>query len=547
MRAVGNMARKVRKLTLPFAVPAEDREKAFTREMEKAAVFCLAEMERKKGGGILKRKEAGEELLFIAEFCYPMWLIPWKGRTLLFDGLSITTHKLHYNTLPDVRAFTNDIEVSAKTREAYSAFLSDRLNFFKNFISEEERVIDGLVTTPDLIQDFSSYLREAKAIRKPLVDRALLSPALDESTIPSIPSIIQDLSNLRATLEDDIENLREAMKLLSTTTKKHVKAIRGRMKETQGEFDEKIQSLKSSLTKKVSLIRKRYDQEITIRTKEIESKLHRLHRNRVKLERTVQSTTAKIERCEAEIRSCRLHKDETSELRWKEELEICRKKFSVLERTIKDVDKEIEDATAAKKREISKLRSECDEKVEAAMRGVRDVEAARDAKIRMSEHEIESLEDSTTTIVDQIDDLIGAKRAALNKLDGIGISKSIRKYTLVYIPFYLVCYQEKLKNRYTLCPPSIAGSMGILTKFKGVFGVAKTKSLLQPRSKIITRLLDGFLPLIERNPVFEKEVVDAGIKANILRTKDSRRKIGKGLEELEEEGWISESEFLAKT
>ena len=550
MRAVANMTKKVRKLILPFAVPAEDREKAFTREMEKAAVFCLAEMERKKHGGILKRKETGEELLFTAKFCYPMWLIPWKGRSLLFDGLSITAHKLRYNTLPDVKAFMSDIEVSAKTREVYSAFLSDRLNFFKNFIGEEERVIAGLVATPELIQDFSVYLRETRAIRKPLVDRALLSPALDE---PTISSIVQDLSNLRATLEDDIENLCEAMKILSITTKKHVKAIRGRIKETQREFDQKITNLKSSLIRKASWIRKRYDQEITRRTKEIESKLHRLHQKRVKLEKTVQTTTAKIERCEAEIRSCRLNKDETGELRWKEELETCRKKLSVLERGIKDVDKAIEDATVAKKQEISKLRSECDEKVEAAMRGVRDVEAARDAKIRMSEQEIESLEDSTTTIVDQIDNLVGTKRAALDKLDGIGISKRVRKYALVYLPFYLICYQEKLKNRYTLYPPSVAGSMGILTKFKGVFGVTKAKSLLQPRSKIIMRLLSGLLPLIEQNPVFEKEIVDAGIKANILRTKESRRKIRKGLAELEEEGWISESgfqtfsKFLAKT
>jgi len=544
------MAKKVRKSILPFAVPAEDRQEAFTREMEMAAVFCLAEMDRKKGGGILKRKEAGEELLFATEFCYPIWLIPWKGRSLLFDGLSLTTHKLDYNTLPDVKAFTNDIEVSAKTREAYSAFLSDRLNFFKNFTGKEERVINGLMADPELIKDLSVYLTEARAMRKPSVDRVLLSPTLDE---PTITSTIQDMSNLRATLKEEAENLRKAMKLLSTTTEKQVKAIRGKMKETQREFDERIKGLDSSLTMKASEIRKRYDQEITVRTKEIESKLHRLHQKRVKLERTMQSTTAKIERCEAEIRSSRLHKDETSELRWREELEICREKLAMLGRSIKDVDKRIEDATAAKKREISRLRSECDEKVEAAMRGVRDIEAARDAKIRMSEQEIESLEDWTTTIVSQVHNLVGMKRATLERLDGIGISKSIRKYALVYLPFYLIYCREKLRNRYVLHPPSFAGSLRILTKFRGVFGVAKAKSLLQPRSKIITTLLNGLLPLIEQNPVFEKEIVDAGIKANILRTKDSRGKINEGLEELKEEGWISESDFktfgelLAKT
>ncbi|MDH5462140.1 MAG: hypothetical protein OEX09_07980, partial [Candidatus Bathyarchaeota archaeon] len=65
------MTTKSRKLILPFAASAEDRKKAFSREMEKAAVFCLAQMERKKGGGILRRKESGEELLFTAKFCYP--------------------------------------------------------------------------------------------------------------------------------------------------------------------------------------------------------------------------------------------------------------------------------------------------------------------------------------------------------------------------------------------------------------------------------------------------------------------------------------------
>jgi archaellum component FlaC len=536
------MTNKVRKLTLPFAVPAEDRGKAFTREMEMAAVFCLAEMERKKGGGILKRGETGEELLFTAKFCYPMWLIPWNGKSLLLDGLSITTYKLHYDTLPDVNAFINAIKISAKTCEAYSAFLSDSLNFFKNFTGEEERVIDGLVADPECIQDFSVYLKKARAIRKPLVDRALLSPALDET---AISSIVQDLSDLRATLKDDIKKLREAMKLLSTATKKHIKAIRERIKETQKEFDEKIKSLESSLTKKVSRIRKRYDQEITRRTKEIDRRLHRLHQKRVKLEKILESTTAKIERCEAEIRSCRLHKGESGELRWKEELKTCREKLSLLERNIKDVDKEIEDATAAKTQEISKIRSECDKKIEAAMKEIRDIEAARDAKIRMSKKTIETLEDSTTTIVDQIDNLAGTKRAALDKLDGMGISKMIRKFTLVYLPFYLICYQKKLKNRYTLYPPSRAGNMGILTRFKGVFGVAKATSLLQPRSKIITTLLNGLLPLIEQNPMFEKETVDAGIKADILRTRDSCRKVRKGLEELEDEGWISESEFQA--
>ncbi|UCC33928.1 MAG: hypothetical protein JSW53_02695, partial [Candidatus Bathyarchaeota archaeon] len=240
---------------------------------------------------------------------------------------------------------------------------------------------------------------------------------------------------------------------------------------------------------------------------------------------------------------CRLNKDETGELRWKGEIETCRKKISMLHSSIRDLDKKIDDANAAKKQEILKLRSKRDERVEGTMRGVRDVEAARDAEIQMSEQVIASMEASTKTLVGHINALVGAKRAALDKLDGLGIPKRIRKIAIVHLPFYLLCYQENLKNRYAVIPPSVAGSMGILTKFRGAFGAAKTTSLLPPRSKIIATFLNKLLPSIEENPVFEKEIVDAGTKANILRTRSLREKTRRGLEALVEEKWISESEY----
>ncbi|NIW13263.1 MAG: hypothetical protein GWN31_04885 [Candidatus Thorarchaeota archaeon] len=127
----------------------------------------------------------------------------------------------------------------------------------------------------------------------------------------------------------------------------------------------------------------------------------------------------------------------------------------------------------------------------------------------------------------------------------MGISQRRRRYALAYLPLYLACYQTELKKRYVLYPPSIAGSMGMLTKFKHVFGVAKIKSLLQHRSKSITSLLNQLLTVVEHNPVFGKEISDAGVKANISRTKESRKRINIGLEGLKSEGWISESEFQA--
>jgi len=536
---VENVTQRAAKFLLPFAVSANDREEIFSKEMERAAILCLAESERGKGEGFILKKPV-EKLIFIAEICYPVWLVPWKGRSLLFDGFGVETHTLTYDVLPDVKAFINDIQGSAGKREAYSAFLSDALTYFKVFTGQEEKTIEGLITNPEFILDFVSYLQEVKTVQKPVLDKAFLSPTIDKTTISSV---IQDFSNLRTTLNEDIESLRKSMKMLSVTTREHVKATREEIREIRNEFDEKIAALKPSISEKIQQIKKRYDEKIAKFSKKFDKQLHSLHKERVKLEKTRKVVTARIGSCEAKMESCKVSKDETGELKWRHELEDYKKELSVLEKELKYADKRIEDAESDKRIEISKIRSEYNERVEAAMKKLRELESSRDAKIQMSQQEINSLEDTTSMIIDQINKLVGLKKAAVNELEEMGISQRRRIYALAYLPFYLVCYQTELKNRYVLYPPSVAGSMGILTRFKRVFGVAKIKSLLQHRSKPITDLLNQLLTVIEHSPVFEKEIGDAGAKTNILRTKESRRRIKIGLESLKDEGWISESDF----
>ena len=42
--------------------------------------------------------------------------------------------------------------------------------------------------------------------------------------------------------------------------------------------------------------------------------------------------------------------------------------------------------------------------------------------------------------------------------------------------------------------------------------------------------------------MFEKEIIDAGIKANILGTTERKDAVKRGIVELQGEGWISEDE-----
>ncbi len=533
------MPKRMTKLILPFAVPAEDRVATFTKDMEMAAVFFLAESDREKGERRILKKPA-EKLVFVAETCYPIWLFPWRGRTLLFDGLAVTKHTLSYDILPDITAFDNDIQVSAKTREAYSVTLSQNASYFQNFASKEEKTIESLITDPDFIQDFVTYLSEVEEIEKSVNTKAILSPTIGES---EISASIEELSDLRARLKEEIKSLGESMKFLSMQTREQVKAHHEEMKEIRKKFDEKIERVKPTVTERIQQIQERYDEEITRISKRFERQLRPLHKDRVKLEKTQQRLTAEIDRCEAGIKSCRVRKDEGGEVQWSQKLEKIKKKPSTLEKNIGDIDRKIENVETARKLEISQRRAKRDNRIEEAMKFLRELEASREARIRMKQQEITSLKDTTSSIINQMNEMVKSKKTALNELDRIGMPKRRKEHAIVYLPLYFVCYETELKRRYVVYPPSIVDSMGILTKLKGVFGATKMKSFLQPRSKAITELLNQLVILTGENPVFDKEISDAGIKANILRTTELRIGIKRGLKELRDEKWISESEL----
>ena len=142
-----------------------------------------------------------------------------------------------------------------------------------------------------------------------------------------------------------------------------------------------------------------------------------------------------------------------------------------------------------------------------------------------------------------MNELAKSKKAALNEFDRMTMPRRKRAYARVYLPFYLARYEMEAKKRYVVYPPSIVDDMGILIKMKGVLGAAKMKAFLQPRSEAVTAFLNQIVMLIQKNPMFEKEVTEAGIQDSLLRIKELRMDVKRGLKKLEDEKWISKNEL----
>jgi hypothetical protein len=314
---VKNVSAQAKKLILPFTLAPKDRLRLSTKTMEMAAIFYLAELDRKKGEGRVRKKPA-EKLAFIAETCYPIWIVPWRRRILLLDGLNLTKHQLSYDVIPDVKAFNTDVEASSKSREAYSASLSQNASYFQKFEGKEERTVEGLIVDPKFKQDFTKYLEEAEDVENLKMTKAFLSPALEE---PAVKACIEELSELRARVKEEIRTLEKNMKLLSKWTKEQVKALQAEMKKNMEKFDQQMERIRPQVMKKIKKIQEKRDKEVTRISRKLDRKLRTLHKNRVKTEKTIERLEAHYERSEADIKACREREDEVGEIQLSKKLE----------------------------------------------------------------------------------------------------------------------------------------------------------------------------------------------------------------------------------
>ncbi len=527
------------KSILPFSTLSENRREPFTKKIERAAIFCLAELERAKGGGLLL-KQPQEKLAFIAEVCYPFWLVTLDKIGLLFDGLGTTSQTLAYFTIPDIQVFLDNMRSSSKTRQAYMTFLSGNVNYFQVPSNEEAKIIDGLITDPEFLDEFIPCLSEAAPIKASLSNMVMVSPTLNES---SIVSIMEELKNLKSRLVEELNALCTSMKLINAKTENFMKTIRDKIKKIEQELSPKIEKCKASMTKEVDEIRREYDEEVTEYSKTVEEELLSLQQEKIKLEKTKEQLTKEIDHCEVEIKTCAINKDDVSEHKWREEKNKLKKQLSETETKAKELNKNIKKVKDDKNLKIFELKSERDAKIKEATKDLVEIESSRDAKTRIYKEEMEKFEELTSSIIEQIDKLAKLREKSVDEFDKLGVPQKRRKSVLIYMPFYLACYQSESGKRYVHFPPSIVSNVSFSVKFKGALGKAKIKQLLQPRSKKIVSLLNNFPLLMEQNAVFNREMNEACTKANLMQTKKSCESIKEGLEMLKEEGWFSEKEY----
>jgi hypothetical protein len=533
------VTRKIEKNLLPFTTLSLTSGESFTKDAERAAVFCLSELDRDKGGGFFK-KRAPEKLVFIAEVYYPFWVTHFGRLVLLSEGLNVTSHSINYSALPDLKAFKDNMGIRSKTRQAYVTFLSSNLNYFQVSGNEETKVVDGLITDVDFLNEFMLYLNEATTTEAPVVDSVLISPTNDKA---AILSMIKELENLQSKFVEELKDLNEIIKLLNLKTQEFLEMLRAEVKDTEEKFSKPIGKAKASLEEKTSQLNREHAEKVTETSTTFEQETLALQKEIITLEKTKEQLATEIEHCDAEIKTATINKDDVTEQKWKEKKEELKKELPGTLTKIKALEEKIKEIEENKKRVIFQLKSENDAKIKEASKELIEIESSRDAQTSICQKEMEKLEELTSNIIKQIDQLAKMREANIAEFENLGIQQKSIKPSLVYMPFYLIRHQSGPNRRYTFFASSFVGSVGVGTKLRSAIGQMKISQLFQPRSKKIISILNKFAVLLEENIAFGREINEACLKANMLEAENLRQSIEAGLNKLKENGWLSEQEY----
>ncbi len=531
---------EVKQFSLPFSVLSENRKEPFTPDLEVAAVFSMAELERAKGGGFFSKRPE-EKLVFIAKVGYPVWVFPWAETALIFDGLNRSKYTLAYAVVPDSKDFIENLKRGSKTHETHMAFLSDHLNYFQTQVTENKVEINGLITDAEFLSEFDSYRHEATAMETRPPNAGFISPTIDKSTISSI---LQELMRLHSSFKKDVEGLNQCIKFINEASQHYIKVLRSKAKAIKEEFDVKINAQEELIAPKVKRLKDQYDHQLIQSKKSFDKQRLPIQKTKVKLEKSKERALTKIEKYKLEAKTCAERDNYVGEDKWKEKANETKKELSEIEDQLKQTEKELDDWEERKSLQVFNLRSELETKTKEARQPLLDLESSRDAEVLLCQQEIEELEKQTKLILDQVGRTVKLRETSIENFTKLGIKRDseLKGISLFYVPFYVACYEVNSKKRHLFLPPSEANAYGLSTKLKSALGKAKIKQLLVPRFELITSLMDTLQVLAHQNAVFETEMREMGEKTNILSTKSTRESIQKGLEYIRKEGWISEKE-----
>jgi len=531
-------------LILPFAPPDEERKEPFSPNMETIAILALADANRKKTMII---DLLPEKIMFISKLHYPLWIVPWENRSLLIDGMQISSSNIGYLALPEIEPFLESIERGKSDRTQFFNALNQHEQTFTSFSETRNIQCDSVITNRPFLAEIDEYIHETLTEKADTPDKlVLLPPRLDAEAAGGSVSGFLDL---HIKLQSDIKGLEYVSQILNQEAKLHQEKINREIELANKAFNRTVEAIRPSVEKNVDRLRKEQDAKTERINKTARTRLNAKLREKERRQRELQKLELKRAECKRRLNARRNRGDKSGTARLELSLRSCENQLANAKARLENSSREVEIVQRQNLEEIGALRFHYQTLIDGETRKIIGIETKRESMMEAKKSEQGRLRLVTARITGQIEQMVEERKGHLTELQELTIAWQPEKATLVAMPFYLIRYFLPKQQRYGVLAPFKAQSPeGIVKKIEKKllsFSLpARIQLLLEPRSKAIGKMLDSCLEAVQNDKTLGNELAELGKANNLLSQPDLREALTKGIGELEAEGWIKQQEGM---
>lgn len=530
-------------LTLPFAVSAEKPFTPLTSTMELAVITFLTEAKRKKRPLL---GAADKKTLFVSKLNYPLWAIPWNNRSLILDGLDMSSSKTNQYDLPDVETFLDGVEDSKTIRVQFHRIVENHRNTFKEIAKTDQVHFNSLIADVELLSEIHEYVKEALGQEGKKQESSVLVPLkLDQtSAIENAKPVI----SLYKKIQTEIETLEQALRLLGQTAQFHEQMVMKEAESVRTAFATEISRIRPAIEKKLDQLEKERDTRLAKMSRATQNDLKTREREREKCESELQKLELNKANYETRLETRKRRHDKIGAAHWERRVKVDDNRIAEVRSRIRSLTEFIEKERKQNESDVEKLRFAYQDLIDRERRKISEIEFQRDEKIRIKQQEIDLLQNETREITNQLGRLIARKHEQEAEIDNWTVPLSLDEPTLICIPFYLAGYRTTGTTQLEIFPPvKLVSSAGIVRTLQKTIRNLRPSSGLaafsQPRCKSLSKMLGSIVGKeMKSEREFYERLMKVASSSNILERLDFKETLNKGVEELKVVGWISSRE-----
>jgi hypothetical protein len=531
-----------RTFVVPYASEEPKRKRAFTPEMEKAAILCLSEAKRRKPKIL---RGTPEEIEYIIKFHYPLWTVPWKDRCVVVDGLGLSSVTIPHNKIPSVTDFTEDLKRSSVSFSLFRKTLKKHSQTFKGFLSTKEEIVEAVIAEVSVLKSLSSLINQAEVASEQSEYDAVLFPPkfLREEAEEKAESFVSEWRRLQS----EVEALQYAIEVLKEEMERHREKASIEIEQIWKDYEERISKTKKLADKRIKQLIKKKEKETQGAVKLYEKRIKKSLREERNLREKIENVKHSLKEQRRRRKVQRRKYPRRSTTRVDKRIERYQKKISDLTQDIRSLSKLKEETRREQEETLRQIETKYLSMATKEIEKLEILEQSRNLEVSEKREEIREVEEESSAIEAQVKQLIEQKTNSIEDLEGRALPFQIEETILIKIPFYLVQYKSHRKTRTDVYPPvTITTYGGMVKKIRRAISFnleARIQLLLNTRSRELNKgIFANLEKSLEASPALREEMSEIVKPRNLLNLPSFKEEVTKGLSQLVDEGWLNAKE-----